>query len=427
MKKALVIFAVLALTMAMASVAMAEVTVDGSVEFLMRSIKNVNDWNDKITSTGDWRSTQERIRIGINAKHEGVKGRVQIENDWDYWGRVEAPQGNSSIPVVATSATTTAANDAGRLKIREGWIDFNMPWGIPGHIKVGHQFLQLGNGWFFRSNKYGSDAWVIGFPGQNTVAFVNIKAYEGATSRSDDVDAYVLLDVFKLDEKNTVGAYYARVHGRGSVSGEELNLDTIGLHYNGVVGPIKLAAEVDFQMGDNKDLYGGGKEKFSGNQIVLQGTMPMDALTLNATLARGSGDDGTDPSKNKAMQVLMDKDPHYTLVYEYFMKTAAGATQTSFSNTAAVGVGADFQVNPMILVGANFWFLQADKKFAAQTGGTPDKAIGNEIDVKFFLKLADQLTWNTGFGYFMPGKAYEDASGKADAATAIQSVLSYKF
>jgi hypothetical protein len=205
-----------------------------------------------------------------------------------------------------------------------------------------------------------------------------------------------------------------------------LNLDTIGLHYNGMVGPLKLAAELNFQMGDNKDLYGGGKEKFSGNQIVLQGTMPMDALTLNATIARGSGDDGTDPSKVKSMQVLLDKDPHYTLVYEYFMKTAAGANNTGFSNTAAIGIGADFQVNPMILVGANFWFLQADKKFN-NNGGAADKDIGNEIDVKFFLKLADQLTWNTGFGYFMPGKGYEDTAGKADAATAIQSVLSYKF
>ena len=48
MKKFLVIIAVLALTM-VSSVAMAEVTVDGSVEFLMRSFKNTTDWNDATT------------------------------------------------------------------------------------------------------------------------------------------------------------------------------------------------------------------------------------------------------------------------------------------------------------------------------------------------------------------------------------------
>jgi hypothetical protein len=49
-------------------------------------------------------------------------------------------------------------------------------------VKVGHQFLQLGNGWFFRSMKYGSDAWLVGLPGKNTVAFVDVKAAENTST-----------------------------------------------------------------------------------------------------------------------------------------------------------------------------------------------------------------------------------------------------
>ena len=85
MKKFLVIIAVLALTM-VSSVAMAEVTVDGSVEFLMRSFKNTDDWNDATTGYGDYQNTYSRYRIGVNAKTEGAKGRIQLDTDWDQWG-----------------------------------------------------------------------------------------------------------------------------------------------------------------------------------------------------------------------------------------------------------------------------------------------------------------------------------------------------
>jgi hypothetical protein len=123
----------------------------------------------------------------------------------------------------------------------------------------------------------------------------------------------------------------------------------------------------------------------------------------------------------------MDKDPHYTLVYEYFMETAAGANNTAFSNTTALSIGADFKVNNMITVGADIWMLTADQKFSAN-GAPADDEIGNEIDVKVNLKLYDQLTWNTTVGLFMPGKGYDvSATQAADDVQAIQSVLSYKF
>ena len=108
----------------------------------------------------------------------------------------------------ARPGQSSAANKFG---IREGWIDFQIPGARPAHVKVGHQFLQLGNGWFFRSMKYGSDAWLVGLPGKNTIAFVDVKAAENTTTQADDIDAYVLLDNFKIDDTKTVGIYFARV------------------------------------------------------------------------------------------------------------------------------------------------------------------------------------------------------------------------
>jgi len=423
MKKFLVIIAVLALTL-VSSVAMAEVTFDGSIEFLMRSFKNTSDWNDKTTTAGDYRTTYERVRFGINAKNDAVKGRIQIENDWDQWGSgASATNPNPGFEARPDNA----------LSFREAWLDFTIPGAAPAHFKVGRQFLQLGNGWFFRSAKYGSDAWVVGLPGKNTIAFVNVKASENDSTLADDTDAYVLLDTFKINDNNTVGAYIAHVIDRrgtwtqrafGAAGATSTTLDNLGLHYSGQVGPVKLAAEIDIQSGEIKDAT--TKTDLEGNQFVLQATLPMDALTISATAAMGSGDDDTTNNKIEGFIPFLDKDPRYTFIYEYLMATAAGSKNTGFSNTTALGLGAMFKVNKMISVGADLWMLSADQKFS-NNGGAAKDDVGNELDVKVNLTLYDPLTWNTTIGMFQPGKGYENAAGKADNVTAIQSVLSYKF
>jgi hypothetical protein len=424
MKKFYAILVVLALVI-ISSVAMAEVTVSGSVDIRSLMWNNVTDFNSDVSSNADKnRTTQERIRINVDAKHENIKGRVTIENDWDVWGRFERPQGNSAIPVVATSPTATTANDAGRLKIREGWIDFVIPGAGPAHVKVGHQFLQLGNGWFFRSGKYGSDAWVVGLPGRNTIAFVDVKFQEFTNNNNDDVDAYVVLDNFKISDTKTIGAYFARLNdpqgklfqGAAVAVGDEGNLDTVGLWFNGKLGPINLQAEVDVQMGEVKNA--ASTSKFKGNQVVLQANMPIDPLTINATIASGSGDDaGSTDIKN--IQTALDADPHYTFVYEYFAPTACGAKNTGFCNTQALNIGASMAVTKWMTVSADYWMLTANETAPGQ-----DDEVGSEIDIVVKLKLYDQLTWNWQFGKLLTGKFY---GANVDDVDAIQGVLSYKF
>jgi hypothetical protein len=453
MKKFYAILVVLALVV-ISSVAMAEVTVGGSVDIRNLAHNNTSDFTK--TSGDSHRSTQERIRLNVDAKNDNVKGRVQIENDWDIWGRVESPQSNSNA--ISSTATPPAASDAGRLKIREGWIDFTIPGAGPAHVKVGHQFLALGNGWFFRSGKYGSDAWLVGLPGKNTVAFVNVKAAEFATASEDDTDAFVLLDNFKIDDTKTVGAYFARVRdpqgkfvnsvfntGGTANPGAEANLDTIGLWFNGKLGPINFQAEIDVQSGKAKDGSGGADTKFKGNQIVLQANMPIDPLSVNVTLAQGSGQDLQSNSNDlKQMMTLLDADPHYTFIYEYLVNTAciksvssAGALShgknTGFCNTTAAGIGAGYAISKNLSVNVDLWMLQAVEKVnigdpTGAGGVTPSDDLGTEVDVVIKWKLYDQLTWNWQLGQMMPGKAYDKSTTvSADNITAVQGILSYKF
>jgi hypothetical protein len=432
MKKFLVILAVLALTM-VSSVAMAEVTMDGSIEFLMRSFKNTDDWNDATTGAGDYQSTYTRLRMGMNAKTEGAKGRIQIDTDWDQWGdkagtgAVTTPPNEGPNPGFETKSTNAFA-------MREGWLDFGLGIGTA-HIKVGRQFLQLGNGWFLRSSKYGSDAWLVGLPGKNTVAFVNIKASENNSSLADDTDAYALLDVFKIDDKNTVGAFIARAYDRrgtwtnnafGGIGATKTTLDTIGLHYAGQLGPVNLKAEVDLQMGEIEFGAGTPKVDFSGNQVVLQASVPIDPLTINATLATGSGDKDGSADEIEQFMTFLDKDPRYTMVYEYVMIGATGSKNTGFANTQAIGLGAAYKISKMFTLNADIWMLSANEKVSLNGGAASDD-LGNEADLRVTANITDQVSWYVNYGYFMTGDAYKSAAGVADDVHAIQSVLSYKF
>ena len=141
MKKFITVLAVLALTLTMASVAMAEVTVSGSVDIRSLELNNNTDFTDKVNDR--LRNTQERIRINVDAKNDNVKGRVTFENDWQAWGAsVNNTTGGllsgGTVGVESRPGESTAAN---RFGFREAWIDFTIPGAQPAHVKVGHQFL----------------------------------------------------------------------------------------------------------------------------------------------------------------------------------------------------------------------------------------------------------------------------------------------
>jgi hypothetical protein len=431
MKKFLVVLAVLAMAFISSIALAADVTVSGFVSVRSREFNNL-DFN-KDTTADNQTDTQEKVRLEVNVKaSDDLKGKISIENYWDTWGRLENYQGtggsatapNGTPPSNGISDGGAAQNQF--LKLREAWMSFNIP-GIPVNVTAGHQLLALGNKWFLRSLYFGSDAWVVAnVTGNNTIAFVDIKVLEGATAKNnDDADAYALLDVYKIDDNNTVGIDLADVEVRqGSTSGlGGVSLQNIGLNYNGKLGPLNLHAEADFQMGKIKNTTGSPEPKFKGNQIVIQGDIPVEPVTINFTLARGSGNK-SGATDIDGMVNFLDIDTHYTYLYEYKTVTAAGAAHTGFSNTTAIGAGVSADVVKSVNVGLDIWYLRATEKVAdtqSTTGGTTND-IGTEIDAHVNWKLYDNLTWNWQLGYLDPGNGL----GK-DAATGVQGYLTFKF
>ena len=464
MKKFLVLLVVLAIT-GFASMAFAvDVTVGGSIQVRSRDFNDLNMGKEENAAyAGNTRDTQERVQIDVNAKADNVKGKISIWNDFDDWSRFEQVQANNG------NGNSTASTGP-HFGIREAWLSFNLP-GVPVNVTGGHQLLQLGNGWFFRSKHFGSDAWVVAVPtGNNTLAFVDVKISEGRgtgvntapltvnsnnVAFADDTDAYVLLDVYKLGDMGTVGFDLTQARDRrntlglGSVNGNTIGYN-LSLSYNGNIGPLALKVEADAQAGTVRNNGTGIDHDLKGKQVVVEGKFKAsDALALNFTLGRGTGNKTGDTDINGYLNFL-DIDPHYTFLYEYKMPTAAGAKNTGFSNTTAAGIGAMFSASKSLDLGATYWYLTATQSTnvspalgTAASGGVAtnnpiipggtSKALGQEIDVMVNWKIYDNLSWNWVIGYFSPGNAYKgfdtvtgNTVGK-NAATGIQGILAFSF
>jgi hypothetical protein len=400
---------------------LADINIGGSVDIRSRDFKEL-DLNKNVDDKlgGGQLDTQERVRLDVNVKAGDVQGKVTIENDWDTWGRFETPQANH----------TNNGSTTGNLDLREAWVLFPVP-STPIMVKGGHMLLQLGNGWWFRSMKYGSDAWVAFTDiGPVHVGAVNVKASEGATGSSDDVDAYVLFaavnasDTVKLGADVTYALDRRNALGFGGVASAltptaETQAYNIGLNADIKAGPVGLKAEADVQTGKAKQ----NDAKFKGGQLVVQGNVGMDPVTINFAAAYGTGNK-IGNKDIKRMVTFLDADQHYTFLYEYKVAGPCGV-HTGFCNTTAVSAGVMVQPIASLGFGADVWFMQASEKVRDVTSTNPaatTSELGLEVDVKINWKLADNLTWNWTLGYLDPGKGL----GK-DAATGAQGVLSMKF
>jgi hypothetical protein len=397
----------------LSSVALAaDVTVGGLVSIRSRNFEDLQLNKARNAATID---TQEKIMIDVNAKADGVKGKISLWNDFSTWGTLDANANIDSVP--RSAGTFTAGHPAvTTFGFREAWVSFNVP-NVPVNVTAGHQLLALGNEWFFRSKHFGADAWVIAnVTGNNTAALVDIKVAEGLASRSDDVDAYALLDVFKIDDNNMVGANLTNVR----LGTKDNALQNISVHYAGKLAMVNLKAQGDFQMGTDKT--GTTESKYKGNEIVVQGNVALDPVTINFLAGRGSGPKVNETDTNQFVNFL-DIDPHYTFLHEYKLAGACGDVHQGLCNTTVLSVGASFAAAKSLTLGANAYFLQATEKMASKkTAGETSSDLGTEVDLQVNWKLYDNLTWNWNLGWLKPG----DALG-IDDATGIQGILTFAF
>jgi len=453
MKKVLVVLVLLAMVCVSSLAFAADVTVDGAVGIRSRDFTFLS--LDKDNPTKNVADTQQRIIINVNAKSGDVKGKISIWDDYDTWGGANGGfEHSQGTPAGGNGTSGVTAVGSTAIGIREAWVLFPLAdTGI--FVKGGHQLLQLGNGMFFRSQHYGSDAWVAyRDDGANHLGFVDVKVSEGrsvvattnsagtttatspATANSDDVDAYVVIDTYKINEDTKVGVDLTFAKDRKNVMGfaggaNPTDAQNLGLNYAGKVGPVKLKAQLDVQSGKAKlaNLDGTGQDaKFKGNNLYIRGDVPAETIAVNFTIGRGSGPKAGQVDYNQFVTFL-DIDPHYTFLYEYKVPGACGKTNQGFCNTTAANIGAKVSATKNLTIGVDVWLLQSTEKVADKkalrddpTSTATTNALGTELDLAIGWKLADTLSWNWNVGMLTPG-----AGLGYDSATGVQGILSYTF
>lgn len=367
------------------------------------------------------------VFLTLDAKvADNVRGFIELETGTSntsglyYWGK--------------SSSNDSKAD--GHMYFRQAWINYSGSGllGVPAGVKIGHQFLSLGEKQFFNHERFGDDAILLTVEPTKELllGLLTIKVAEGETGQDgDDLDANVLLGIYKINKDNTVGLNYTHVNN----SDGDLSLQNLGLHANGDIAGLKYAASVDYQFGGQND-----DVDFNAYGILAKVGYQLDPVNLRASFALGSGDDDNSATddKNKEFQALVGNDnqsatarqTHYTQIYERTIQTAAaynilGNTRTTgIANTTYFNLGAD--INPVKELGIS---LDGYILRATETGGWEDdlghnvsKNIGWEIDSKISYKLAKNLTYFIEAGLFKAGGFYDDAYGLTDKKTVKQAV-----
>ena len=450
MKKYLVVAVVLATVCLSSAAFAADVTVNGFVGIRSRLFEGFDmNRSAAITDATSRRSTETAYRVDVNVKADSAKAKLSVWNDYDAWGRTTRNDNTTNMGLGSNALNTSSTTVGGtstlsRVFIREAWIDVMIP-GTPVGVKAGRMNTMIGNGWFFRSNYGGVDAWIAyANVGPVTIALQDAKISENQATigsnvdtSTNDVDLYTAMVTAKLGDAGTVGLDFSALKDNTGLvlatptwaagQGTQGRLYNAALQANVKAGPATIKAEADYQWGYVEQA--GGDTGYRGYQIVIQPSVKAGIVTINALAAMGSGNTANRPART-AFVNFMDIGQHYTLIYEYRIAGAGGANQ-GFVNTTALSVGAMVDVLKNLAVGADVYYLRATEAVVlnGNTSANPSRDLGWEVDAKLNWKITKDVSWNWQVGYFAPGGAYNLAgdTGKADAAWGAQGILGLAF
>jgi hypothetical protein len=366
----------------------------------------------------------ERVRLSLDAKvSPNVEGMVQLETS-----------GIEGEPHQDSYTWGNFDNKPDTLSILQAWILYSGSGllGVPAGMKIGHMPLALGQGIFFDHTKYGDDAIVLFvLPTKELeIDALTIKFSEGAVSGisnapSDDLDGYVGIATYKIDDKNTVGLNYTYLNQAHSVAPNFPGIDgfnslafsNLELTGSGNISGLGWKFSGDLQFGDVFKDSTGTKHKAEGYAVMVGLNYMVEPFNLRGMFGYGSGQE-TDTSDVKEFITFLGDDQHYTLIYDYNLMTASAVTSsaltggrdTGLANTTVFNLGFDVEPVKDVKVSVDGYFLQATKTdvFEAAVGHSVSDSIGWEIDAKIAYNISKNLTYEVDGGYMHAGDFYSD-------------------
>jgi hypothetical protein len=363
-------------------------------------------WRDNIDAnknpldSGSSAYYDQRVRLSVDATvAPGVKGYVMVESN----------SGNSDVYTWGNFNSKPTGLD-----INEAWILYSGSGllGFNSGLKIGHMPLALGMKEFFDHTKFGDDAIVFFMDPtkQLHVGLLTIKFNEAnRNDNTDDLDGYVGLMTYKLDDKASLGINYTYLNN----SDGEFSHQNVGIHGNASFGGVNLKGAADIQFGE-----AGPDSDFKGWAAMLGVDFKLNPVTLRVSGAYGTGqEEGEDDTD--AFVTYLGADQHYTLIYEYLVNSAAGTTATGLNNTGYINLGVDYAATKDLGLSVDGYWLVASEENAAG-----EDEIGWEVDAKLKYALAKNLTYQVDAGYFDAGDFYGDDN---EGVTVLRHTITLNF
>jgi len=426
-----------------------KITLGGELRFRGEVRENVGDFRGNLDSLSDYSSYDTRVRLNLQADvSKNTRGFLQLETggvtdsnsaDGYMWGSANG----------ATGLYTEGNAKRGDLRIREAWIQHKgSGLGIPATLKVGHIPVKIGYGLFLDHSKFGDDAIMVALnpTKELEVALATAKVTEGgSTQRGVESDLKVLLFSYKGAGFN-VGGDVARFSDRNSIAGfpaaNGLRLTNYGLRGDTKIGPVGLKAGVELQDGETKPVSAaeGAKTKFKGNAVLVGADYSLSGVTLNAEVARGSGDNQANDNKVKTFITSLGGDQHYTYVYENRTRTAGviapsstdsalGASGTGLANTTYYKLGASAKPMKDLSADLGLYLLRATTAVSTDSR-FKSKEIGTELDAKVTYQIDRNLVYFVEGGYLWAGKLFKNVivgNVNPDEAYAVRHGITLSF
>lgn len=434
-------------TQAVVSAQDIQITLGGEIRVRGWYLNNINDAKEPSNTLSEGGKSHsnayydERVRLSIDAKvAPGVEGFVMLENSDTNFNNATDSYKWGSVPFTTSIAGSSLNSKPGTgLYFNEAWILYSGSGllSFPAGVKVGHMPLALGEKQFFDHTKFGDDAIVFFMDPVKPlhVAFLTFKGADfssAANGNSEDLDAYVALFTYKLDDKNTVGMNYTYLNEPNPGLFDNLKLQDLSIHANGNIAGLGYKAEGDIQFGS----AGDPKSDFKGFAAMLGLNYNVNPANIRASFAYGSGGKSTD-SDTKEFQTFVSSNPlnagsndqHYTLVYEYQVVSAANeqitnGVGTGIANTTYFNLGVDYAATKDLNASLDGYILRASK-----TDSGVSKNIGWEVDAKIAYQLAKNLTYQIDAGYLKAGNFYRDtnSSFEKSSATVLRHAVTLSF
>jgi len=383
-----------------------EIRVRGRLSTGLDDGKPMGDWSDGNGHPNSYARWDQRVRLFVNAKvTPNIEAMVRLEagtggSDGWMWGNNGAYDKNYYGNRKPDQA----------MGIIEAWIQYTGSglFGFPAGLKVGHMSLALGENQFLEHTLLGDDALVFFMDPNKQLHIGLITAKFDENNRgdnTDDVDAYIALMTYKIDDKNKMGANYTYLNH----SDARTKLQNLGLHAKGSFGNFGYKGEVDFQFGDIVN-----DVRASGWGIMLAGNYKVNSVNLKASFASGSGDKNSTDKKNEEFQTFVNPTDHAILVYDgnSGLRTAStshnsGNNQnTGIANTTYYNIGIDYTATKDLMFQGDLFFLRANN--TSVWGSRVSKDIGWEFDGRMVYKLGKGLTYTIDGGILNTGSFYKD-------------------